>query len=315
MCRLPRLVCLLLLVNAQVLFSASAANVAASSVHGLSIRSQPALTGAVLGSLSKGEEVVLFAQTPAEEVIDARTGYWYRVLTMGGVYGWVFGGYLSKTAGGSYPLQDEEHPKITFKDYSGKFDNGKLVLVVVTSPEPPYPAEVSAPSMIFVRPDKGVPQVLFYQETLQAGEGDQVTSTARIADIADLLGDSRKEISVLVAVAGPDSSVSQLVFYGYSGGAGRYVKFGGIEIYAGGAGGPDGEYSSRVTVGPAFLVERGRRFIRLVRKTSRNVPVEGGQDGETAYEHETTYREETWGLDGDSLVLTAVRELPPPPSE
>jgi hypothetical protein len=230
------------------------------------------------------------------------------------VYGWVFGGYMEITPG-SHPLNNEEHPKISFKDYSRRFDNGKLVLVVVTSPEPPYPAEVPAPSMIFVRPDKGLPQVLFYQDTVQAGEGDQITSTAEIADIADLVGDSRYEISVLVKVAGPDSAVSQLVIYGYSSGAGRYIKFGEIEIGGGGAGGPEGEYSSEVTDGPHFMVERGKRIIRLVRETSRYMPVEGGKDGETTYKHETTWQEETWALAGNSLVLTTVRELPAPPSQ
>jgi hypothetical protein len=280
----------------------------------LRIRSQPALTGAVLGSLSKGEEVVLLSQTFTEEVIDARTGYWYRVLTMGGVYGWVFGGYLSRSGGWSYPLYREEELKITFKDYSRRFDNGKLVLVVVTPPEP-APAETPAPSILFVRLDKALPQVVLYEETLQPGEGDQIRSTATITNIADLVGDSRYEISVLLETSGPDASDSQLVIYGYSSATGRYVDYGGIEIYEGREGGPEGEYVSQVTVGPTFLVERGKRIIRLVRKTSRNVPVEGGQEGETTYKHETIYQEETWALAGYSLVLTNVRELPPPPSE
>ncbi|MGD8718123.1 MAG: tetratricopeptide repeat protein [Candidatus Zixiibacteriota bacterium] len=72
----------------------------------LNLRSDPGLTGSIVGRLSEGEKVAVVGKSDGAETIDGKTAYWYEVETIDNKRGWVFGGYLD-IGGGGTPVATE----------------------------------------------------------------------------------------------------------------------------------------------------------------------------------------------------------------
>lgn len=98
----------------------------------LNLRAEPRLTGSILQTLQKGEELTFLSASG--------DGYWFKVETNDDVTGWVSQKYLRATAHQELLKPDEEFPWMTFafaelgtKEFNGDADNPRIVQYLNTT--------------------------------------------------------------------------------------------------------------------------------------------------------------------------------------
>jgi hypothetical protein len=283
---------------------------ASASANGLRVRSDPALSGAIVGSLRLNDVVVIVGKSPGNATIDGTTAPWYRVLTMSGELGWAFGGYL-KT--GTISLQmafiDDEgelQPKV--EDLSRSFGGGELKHVRLDLGEAAEPSSWPRLEVLFARPPGGTAQVVFAEPAGSEEFGVMERSVDSI-EAVDLLGDSRMEICVTFSESGVDYGTSELWVFGQEGTSNRYELFGTLPMSSGEAGDICGETSTSVRSGPDSVVERGQRVLKLVRQMTTATAVGTKDDGTPDCLVVTTVQEETYVLKEGTLILAGTKTL------
>jgi hypothetical protein len=281
-----------------------------SAVEGLRVRSQPALAGKIITSLASNEEVLILGRGAKPDTIDGRTAHWLRVIEISGSDGWVFGGYLdiddSKT--GDYSQQKGDDPQVTVKDFSRQFGDGKMVLMSVTAKS--YRERYLFPMVeaMFVRTAKGGAQVAFTEPTgIDSYNGED--SALESVEVADVLGDGRKEISCTVVSHVVDGGENDLRVYGTTARSDRYTLLDKIYLDGGDVGEGCGSNGSRVMRGPESITEGGKRIMRLVRERTRRSWNAHRDDGSGGCQETITILEETYELVGAALIMTKSEEL------
>ncbi len=78
----------------------------------LRIRTHPSLSGKILSHLNKEELAWVSSRGDTTETISESTDYWYEIMTMGGLRGWVFGAYLKND-----PFTKHANKLINTRDY------------------------------------------------------------------------------------------------------------------------------------------------------------------------------------------------------
>ncbi|MBI3395135.1 MAG: SH3 domain-containing protein [Spirochaetia bacterium] len=70
---------------------------------GVRIRTEPAVSGKVLGQLTKGDRVAVLTEGNKDETIGGKTARWMKIQTGDGRVGWIFGAFVKKMEDGQGP--------------------------------------------------------------------------------------------------------------------------------------------------------------------------------------------------------------------
>jgi hypothetical protein len=284
-------------------------NIGISKSDDVSIRTNPSSTAKVVSSLKKNEEVYIFGRGTSSSGSDGQDVLWLRVVSISGKPGWVFGQDLlySPDQEDRSGTGDVAAPEITFTDHSSRFQQGKLVHMVVSfqRKSDATTTDATATELFFVSTPGTAAYVLDYFSTRC-----DCCQEVSLDTIQDILGDDRKEVCLNVSEACGDGSKSEYYIYGGEAENQKYKLFGTLTLSSGGFGDLCAETGETVISGPDFVRLNGARQIKLTRRTHQQRP--NGNFGSPDFKCVDEYIKttETYILDKGKLVLQESHDEP-----
>jgi hypothetical protein len=268
------------------------------ATNALRIRSFPSLkegSSSIVGSLSAGDELVVLGRLGDTVTIDGLSSNWYAVVSMDGVIGWSFGGYINIGTAKLrvFPGADMGFGVAESEASDALASEGGACRLLRASGSAP---EIEA---VFAKTAKGRPQVIYLRYT-------GYDADARVVGIQamDYFGDASKELCIEMEGGGGDEGGRTIYFYGRSAQENRYTAYGDIGLgeFSGGGGWDIGSGSS-VVEGPSPFIVGKNRYIRLVKEAVDITPVEDRGDGIRLRKVERMTFEELYALSGSKIVL------------
>jgi hypothetical protein len=290
-----------------------AAVVASASANGVRVRSDPALSGEIVESLTLNEEVVIIGKSNDKATIDGRTAPWYRVLTWSGVLGWAFGGYLKTgtISPGAVFMGPEAELEPTVEDLSLSlsFHEGVLIHVSLDLGNAVEASEWPSVEVLFAEAPGGAPQVVFVRPSGSPQREVMQRSIASI-DAIDFVGDARVEICVVFSETSPYVGSSELWVFGQEQRKNRYELLGTLPVSSFDYTKDEfGGNTMSLRSGPEPIVENGQKALKLVRETTTASIVGTKDDGSPDRFTITMVQEETYVLKNGSLTLSGTKML------